>query len=107
MKLFYYVAGQWDTHHGNQLVERNDTSYRLWLIDNSGLLHRSYSKYHGVTFIEKGENKGLISNKRKYCEKDEFPFDKAVTIKGDYKNVLKILSSLYIIQETYFGPFES
>ncbi len=87
MKLFYYVAGQWDTHHGNQLIEKQGDTYRLWLIDNSSILHRSYSTYGGATFIEKGYNKEVPS-----LGGTEFPFDKAITIEGDYTEALKIFS---------------
>lgn len=77
VKLFYYLAGQWDTHYGNQLIEKNDKDYRLWAIDHSGMLHRSYSKYGGRTFIEKGTNSEIPSS-----TSSEFPFNEAVTLKG-------------------------
>lgn len=87
MKLFYYVAGQWDTHQGNQLIEKQGDSYRLWLIDNSGILHRSYSTYGGVTFIEKGYNAQMPS-----AQGTEFPFKKAITIEGNFIQALKLFS---------------
>jgi len=83
MKLFYYLAGQWDTHYGNQLIAREGKRCRLWLIDNSSMLHRSYSKYRGVTFIEKGMNRNISS----YSSK-KFPFDSALTIAGDQASLL-------------------
>ncbi len=91
MKLFYYVAGQWDTHAGNQIVFKDEEAYRLQLIDNSGMLHRSYSRYGGVTFIEKGENSEVLSEIGA-----EFPFDKAITLKGDYYKTIEALFNNYI-----------
>ena len=86
MKVFYYVAGQWDTHAGNQIITKDDGN-ALWLIDNSGILHRSYSRYGGETFIEKGENFDLPSDTG-----DTFPFDKVISVKGDYNKLLPIFS---------------
>ncbi len=77
IKLFYYLAGQWDTHYGNQLIEKIDRDYKLWIIDHSGILHRSYSKYGDKTFIEKGTNSKIPS-----FSSSEFPFNNAVTVKG-------------------------
>lgn len=91
MKLFYYVAGQWDTHAGNQIVFKDGEAYRLQLIDNSGMLHRSYSRYGGPTFIEKGDNESISSEIG-----NEFPFDKAITLKGDFYKKIKPLFSNYI-----------
>lgn len=79
MKVFYYLAGQWDTHHGNQLLEKEHNTYRIWLIDNSGILHRSYSIYKGATFIEKGTNAQVPSD-----NSATFPFHKARTIEGGH-----------------------
>jgi len=85
MKIFYYVAGQWDTHAGNQIITKNNSTYALWLIDNSGMLHRSYSRYDGPTFIEKGENYDIPSDTGSI-----FPFERAITIKGDYEKLLPL-----------------
>lgn len=71
-KFFYYLAGQWDTHFGNQLVEKQEKSHRLWLVDNAAMLHRAYCKYGGITFIEQGTNKKTPLSREK-----DFPFDKA------------------------------
>ncbi len=83
MQLFYYLAGQWDTHYGNQLIVKKDNVYRLWLIDNSSIYHRSYSKYKSITYIEKGTNTDITS----YSSK-AFPFENARTITGDQVHTL-------------------
>jgi hypothetical protein len=76
-KFFYYLAGQWDTHYGNQLIEKTDSGYRLWLIDNSSMLHRTHSIYGGLTFVAKG----IRLNGPPPLSKN-FPFEVATTIEG-------------------------
>lgn len=88
MKLFCYVAGQWDTHRGNQIITKAQEKYYLALIDNSSMLHRSYSRYGGVTFVGKGEENDAVATPMS----SEFPFDKAVTLSAHEKNLVKLFS---------------
>lgn len=76
-RFFYYLAGQWDTHYGNQLIEKTDSGYRLWLIDNSSMLHMTQSIYGGVTFVAKG-----IRLDGPPTASKNFPFEAATKIEG-------------------------
>ena len=61
MRVFYFVFGQWDANAGNQLVSVLQGKTHLALIDNSGILHRSYTQYGDYSFIEKGTNATIPS----------------------------------------------
>jgi hypothetical protein len=78
VKFFYYLAGQWDTHYGNQLLEEIDNGYRLWLVDNSSMLHRSQSIYGKVAYIEKGIHEDIPHQNTP----GPFPFHTARSVKG-------------------------
>lgn len=91
MKLFYFVFGQWDTHVGNQIITMHDGKGYLALIDNAGMLHRSYTRYGDYSFIEKGMNKRVNS----VCTR-EFPFDNAKTIRPKSLNHIRSVLRPYI-----------
>ncbi len=85
MQLFYYVLGQWDTHAGNQLIASYGNKHYLALIDNSLMVHRTYDKYGGPTFSEKGRSEEAYSPLG-----GEFPYNKVKVIPGsEVKQVFK------------------
>lgn len=104
MKLFYYIAGQWDTHVGNQIIVADKGKNHLALIDNAALLYRSFSRYGGPTFVEKGDN-SLI----RLPHGVPFPFNEGCTINDNLKKELFLvfkpfLSTDYILS---FARFDS
>lgn len=92
MHIFYFVFGQWDLHAGNQLVTKQDGNYYLALIDNAGILHRSYTQYGQFTFVGKGAKE---EHSRLQCPAG-FPFDNAKTIKVDSFGSLNALFGKFI-----------
>ncbi len=94
MKLFYFVFGQWDAHIGNQLINPHRGKAHLALIDNAGILHRSYARYGDYFFIEKGTNEHVHST----CT-TSFPFDQVKTIRPKSLNEVRTLFKPYISEE--------
>lgn len=86
MNLFYFVAGQWDDHNGNQIVAKNNDRYQLALIDNGGILRRQYARYGNATYLQKGTFKNASSSAKadrslnSTIDAKEFPFDKSTTV---------------------------
>lgn len=86
MKLFYFVFGQWDTHNGNQIIAVHNNKLYLALIDNAGMLHRSYTRYGDYSFIEKGTNRMVASK----CT-GAFPYHSVKTVyPRSYEQLKKI-----------------
>jgi hypothetical protein len=77
-QFFYYLGGYWDIHYGNQLIEKTDSGHRIWLIDSASILHRTQSRYGGVTFKEKGSP---IGSPLLPCS--DFPFEQSASIQGE------------------------
>lgn len=94
MHIFYFVFGQWDSHRGNQIISIHGNKARLALIDNAGILHRSYTQYGDYSFIEKGISSAPTSE----CT-TSFPYDKAKTVSAKSFNALKKVLSPYITDE--------
>ncbi len=76
MNIFYFVAGQWDDHNGNQIVAKTDEGFSLALIDNGGILRRQYALYGGSTFLQKGSVPDEIS----CAQGSDFPFHNATRV---------------------------
>lgn len=95
MNIFYFVAGQWDDHNGNQIVARNKDRYQLALIDNGGILRRQHSLYGNATYLQKGSY-----SKTDAIESKEFPFHEANTVSllnpRDLAKLKEYLPSSYI-----------
>lgn len=94
MKLFYFVFGQWDTHHGNQIVAFHKGKPFLALIDNAGILHRSFTRYGHYTFIEKGKNAKISTE----CT-ELFPYDDAKTIRPGSLEALRRVFGPYVSEK--------
>ena len=77
-KIFTYVFGRLDPQGGNQLAVQAGDAYSLFLIDNSTIRHRAYSKYGGSVFKYKGQNVTKPSE-----QGTAFPYDTFHTITGD------------------------
>lgn len=101
MHIFYYVFGQWDTHRGNQIISLHNNKAYLALIDNAGILHRSYTKYGDYSFIEKGDSPVETS----VCT-TAFPYDQVKTIRPKSYKELKKAFSPYITDEAIHNIFE-
>ncbi len=71
MQIFYFIAGQWDVHSGNQLVYERDGKICLALIDNAGMLHRQQVIYGHIPFVEKG---GGNRRNKPSVNPSKFPF---------------------------------
>ena len=77
MYMFYYILGQWDTHHGNKIISFNQESQKakLALIDNAGMINFVQARYGEHAFVRRLYDDSYVA------EKINFPFDKAQIIK--------------------------
>lgn len=100
MKIFYFVFGQWDAHIGNQLVNIHHDKAHLALIDNAGILHRSYAHYGDYFFIEKGTNEQIAS----LCT-PSFPFDQVKTIRAKSVEGLRKLFKPYLSEQSIYKMY--
>lgn len=91
MKMFYYIFGQWDINAGNQLIVKNNDTYTLALIDNSGIANLQQVQYGDYAFIRCG-----YSDNRNDSWDEPFPFDNPQQLNSISLNEIKELFSDYM-----------
>jgi len=79
MKHFYYIAGQWDIHRGNQIIFDGGDRYYLALIDNSGIFDHSHSRYGREIFVARGEENFEVVSDMSL----DFPYHKGIKVEVD------------------------
>lgn len=91
MKMFYFIFGQWDINAGNQLIVKNNDTYTLALIDNSGIANLQQVQYGDYAFIRCG-----YSDNRNDSWDEPFPFDNPQELNNISLNEIKELFSDYM-----------